>query len=69
MRGDVNKGLGRSPRGLAHHETSAGIVSTVATRSRLHTKEISERKQVGDAESMINEEKESMINSSYGTQL
>jgi hypothetical protein len=53
---------------LADHETSAGIVSTAATRSRLRTKEISERKQVGDAESMMNE-KESMINNSYATQL
>ncbi len=56
MRGDDRKGLGRAPQGLALN----GGMSTrnAAVRSRLRNKEITERKQVGDAESMINEERE-----------
>lgn len=57
MRGNDRKGLGSSPQGLALN----GGMSTsknAAVRSRLRNKEITERKQVGDAESMINEERE-----------
>ena len=58
MRGDDRKGLGRSPQGLA---LNGGMSSrNAAVRSRLRNKEITERKQVGDAESMINEERDGM---------
>jgi hypothetical protein len=44
-------------QGLAlNHNASAGA----RMRSRLRSREITERKQVGDAESMINEEPASM---------
>jgi hypothetical protein len=58
MRGDVqNSGLGRSPQGLAlNGGTSAS--KNAAVRSRLRNREITTRKQVGDAESMMNEERE-----------
>ena len=54
MRGvDVQrKGLGRTPRGLA----LSGGTSSSAVRSRLRSKEVTDRKQVGDVESMMNEE-------------
>jgi len=53
----TKKGLGRSPQGLALN----GGMSTsknAAVRSRLRNQEITERKQVGDTESMINEERQ-----------
>jgi len=56
MRGDDRKGLGRSPQGLALN--TGASTKNAAVRSRLRNKEITERKQVGDAESMINEERE-----------
>ena len=70
MRGDVQKGLGRTPQGLALNvSTSTSRNATV--RSRLHNKEITTRKQVGDTESMMNEEREGRNEaaSSYAEQL
>jgi hypothetical protein len=55
MRG--NSSATTESQGLAlNHNASAGA----RMRSRLRSKEITERKQVGDAESMFNEEPASM---------
>lgn len=48
---------------VRHRNSSLSSMSTgrlAAMRSRLRSREISERKQVGDAESMINEEPNAM---------
>ena len=72
MRGDVqqNSGLGRSPQGLALNG-GTGSSKNAAVRSRLRNREITTRKQVGDAESMMNEEREgrNKAASSYAEQL
>ena len=70
MRGDVQKGLGGTPQGLALN-VSTSTNKSAAFRSRLHNKEITTRKQVGDAESMMNEEREGRNEaaSSYAEQL
>jgi len=55
MRGDADRGkrlLGRSPQGLTLSSIRAGKEAV----SRLKSGEVTERKQVGDAESMMNEE-------------
>ena len=57
MRGDVQKGLGHTPQGLALN-LSTSPNKNAAARLRLRNKEITTRKQVGDAESMMNEERE-----------
>ena len=58
MRGDVqNPELGRSPQGLALNRNTS-TVKNAAVRSRLRDREITTRKQVGDTESMMNEERE-----------
>jgi hypothetical protein len=57
MRGDVRKGLGGTPQGLALN-VSTSASENAAVRLRLRNKEITTRKQVGDAESMMNEERE-----------
>lgn len=56
MRGDDRKGLGRSSQGLTLN-VGLSTKKNAAVRSRLRNQEISERKQVGDAESMMNEER------------
>jgi hypothetical protein len=45
---------GQSSQGLASRNTS--LASVAAMRARLRSGEITERKQVGDTESMMNEE-------------
>ena len=57
MRGDVQKGLGHTPQGLALN-VSTSTSKNAAVGLRLRNKEITTRKQVGDAESMMNEERE-----------
>lgn len=54
MRG--SNSAGSSSQGLALHNASVGA----RMRSKLRSREITERKQVGDAESMMNEEPASM---------
>ena len=70
MRGDVQKGLGHTPQGLALN-VSTSARKNAAVRLRLRNKEITTRKQVGDAESMMNEERErrNEVASSYAEQL
>jgi hypothetical protein len=70
MRGDVQKGLGHTPQGLALN-VSTSTSNNAAVRFRLRNKEITTRKQVGDAESMMNEEREGRNEaaSSYAGQL
>ena len=70
MRGDVQKGLGHTPQGLALN-VSTSVSKNAAVRLRLRNKEITTRKQVGDAESMMNEEREGRNEaaSSYAEQL
>ena len=70
MRGDVQKGLGHTPQGLALN-VSTSPSKNAAVRLRLRNKEITTRKQVGDAESMMNEEREGRNEaaSSYAEQL
>jgi hypothetical protein len=71
MRGDVqNAGLGRSPQGLALNRNTSAVNKTTAG-SRLREREITTRKQVGDTESMMNEEREVRNDtvSSYAEQL
>jgi hypothetical protein len=70
MRGDVQKGLGSTPQGLTLNVSTSASKDT-AVRSRLRHKEITTRKQVGDAESMMNEEREGRNEaaSSYAEQL
>jgi hypothetical protein len=70
MRGDVRKGLGGTPQGLALNVSTSTSKNT-AVRLRLRNKEITTRKQVGDAESMMNEEREGRNEaaSSYAEQL
>jgi hypothetical protein len=70
MRGDVQKGLGHTPQGLALN-VSTSTSKNAAVRLRLHNKEITTRKLVGDAESMMNEEREGRNEaaSSYAEQL
>ena len=58
----MSNGFGQhSPQGL----TPDGMKMT-AMRSRLRNREISERKQVGDAEGMVNEERAGRVASSEG---
>jgi hypothetical protein len=70
MRGDVQKGLGHTPQGLALN-VSTSTSKDAAVRLRLRNMEITTRKQVGDAESMMNEEREGRNEaaSSYAEQL
>ena len=71
MRGDVqNAELGRSPQGLALSGGTSSTESATVTL-RLRNREITTRKQVGDAESMMNEEREerNIAASSYAEQL
>jgi hypothetical protein len=70
MRGDVQKGLGHTPQGLALN-VSTSASKKAAVRLRFRNNEITTRKQVGDAESMMNEEREGRNEaaSSYAEQL
>ena len=52
---NTSEGRSRDFQGLA-----SGKMSAKAVKSRLKSREVTERKQVGDAESMMNEEPNSM---------
>ena len=70
MRGESRKELGGSPQGLARdNKTSMGNASMAAARSRARSKEITMRKQVGDMESMMNEEGEGKAKDSFAQEL
>jgi hypothetical protein len=71
MRGDVQKGLGHTPQGLALNVSTSTSKNAASVGLRLRNKEITTRKQVGDAESMMNEERKGRNEaaSSYAEQL
>jgi hypothetical protein len=51
---------GSSTQGLAATNMNASAAAGARMRNKLRSREITERKQVGDAESMMNEEPASM---------
>jgi len=53
-------GAGSSTQGLAANNMNTSAAAGARMRSKLRSREITERKQVGDAESMMNEEPASM---------
>lgn len=52
---------GHSTQGLALNGISAGRMAAMRSRMKSRSREITERRQVGDAESMINEEPANML--------